>query len=82
MRKESAGQSATRRLNAYFDDADEFEQDVDIANDPRWFGHVADALGWTPCYAYSPAVAHINIQEMRAVRTLVRRLARAARAPV
>ena len=79
--EESAGQAAARRLDAFFED-EEFDHDAHAESDLRWFGHICDVLGWTPWYAYRPAAAHINIQEMRAVRTLVRRLARAARAPV
>ena len=81
VRKESSGQVAARRLAAFADDAEDFEPDG-ATHDTRWFGHVCDALGWDPCYAYRPAPAHINVQELRAVRTLVRRLARAARTPI
>ena len=81
VRMETDGEAAARRLEDYFGGAGNFDYAAPLRGDSRWFGDVCDALGWQPTFAYQPAAAHINIQELRAVRTLVRRQARASKGP-
>ena len=77
-------EAAARRLEDFADDAlfhSEFIEGGEVTPDGRWFGEVCDALGWLPTFSYAPPPAHINLQELRGVRTLVRRLARSDSGP-
>ena len=77
-------EAAARRLEDFADDAlfhSEFIEGGEVKPDGRWFGEVCDAIGWSPTFSYAPPPAHINIQELRGVRTLVRRLARSDSGP-
>ena len=84
VRKESSAEAAARRLEDFADDAvfpGELIEGGEVKPDGRWFGEVCDAIGWSPTFSYAPPPAHINIQELRGVRTLVRRLARSDSGP-
>ena len=78
VRMESSAEAAAGRLEDFAHDAllpSEFVEGGEANPDGRWFGEVCDALGWWQTFSYAPPPAHINIQELRGVRTLVRRLA-------